>query len=255
MSSNPFRLSVAPLAGQTALVTGAVRRIGRAVALALADDGLNVVVHHRRSPGDADKVCEEIADRGVRAFSVDADLDDLDALPTLVDRAAALAGSLHVLVNNASRFGPDSVESVTFDAVVENMRTNAWAPLALSRAFARQALRGKIVNLLDSNIAGGDRSHVSYLLSKQVLAAVTRMTALELAPNVTVNAVAPGLILPPAGEDEAYLERLSRAVPLGRHGTPEDVADAVVFLVRSEFVTGQTIWVDGGAHLGGKETT
>jgi len=237
------------LSGQTALITGAARRIGRALALALADQGMNVVVHHRHSAADAERLCAEIAERGVRAWPVSADLDDLNAVSTLVDRAMTRAGSLFVLVNNASRFAPDDIDKVTFDAIAENVRINAWAPLALSRAFAIRAGKGRIINLLDSKIAGGDSSHVSYLLSKQMLAAITRMTALELAPHVTVNAVAPGVILPPAGEDDAYIERLGAGVPLRRHGTTQDIADAVVFLARSEFVTGQTIWVDGGAHL------
>jgi hypothetical protein len=106
------------------------------------------------------------------------------------------------------------------------------------------------VNLLDAKLASNDRTHVAYLLSKHMLAVMTRMTALEFAPHITVNAVAPGLILPPAGQDETYLEALAAGVPLRRHGTTADVADAVVFLLQSTFITGQVIQVDGGAHLG-----
>jgi NAD(P)-dependent dehydrogenase (short-subunit alcohol dehydrogenase family) len=119
----------------------------------------------------------------------------------------------------------------------------------LSREFARLAGRGKIVNLLDTKIIGYDRAHVAYILSKHMLSVLTRMCALEFAPGITVNGVAPGLILPPLGKDENYLEQLARSVPLKRHGGPEDVAKAVVYLLTSDFVTGQVIFVDGGRHL------
>jgi pteridine reductase len=239
---------------QTVLITGAAHRVGRSLALALAEHGMNVVVHHGRSVEQAESLCAAVHDRGTRAWPLSADLADPDAAAGLVERALALSGSLDVLINNASIFAPDAIADVSFDAIVANLRVNAWAPLLLSRSFARLVGRGKIVNLLDAKLASHDRSHVSYLLSKHMLAVVTRMTALEFAPHITVNAVAPGLILPPAGQDETYLETLAAGVPLRRHGTTADVADAVVFLLRSTFITGQVIQVDGGAHLGDRGT-
>ena len=131
------------------------------------------------------------------------------------------------------------------------MRINAWAPFVLGRALARERRGGCIVNLLDSRITDYDAEHAAYHLSKRMLATLTRMMALEFAPRVRVNAVAPGLILPPPGEDDGYLERLKRTNPLERHGEPADVAEAVLFLARSLFVTGQTIFVDGGRHMRG----
>jgi NAD(P)-dependent dehydrogenase (short-subunit alcohol dehydrogenase family) len=235
---------------QTALITGAAQRIGRSLALTLAEHGMNVVVHHRHSAEQAERVCAAVADRGMRAWPLPADLGDPDAVAGLVECALALSGSLDVLVNNASLFSPDAIADVSFEAIIANLRVNTWAPLLLSRSFARLVGRGKIVNLLDTKLASNDRTHVAYLLSKHLLAVVTRMTALEFAPHITVNAVAPGLILPPAGQDEAYLEALAAGVPLRRHGTAADVADAVVFLWQSTFITGQVIHVDGGAHLG-----
>jgi NAD(P)-dependent dehydrogenase (short-subunit alcohol dehydrogenase family) len=127
---------------------------------------------------------------------------------------------------------------------------NAWAPFVLSRDFSRHVDRGKIINLLDTRITGYDRSHVAYVLSKRMLAVLTSMCALEFAPDFTVNAVAPGLILPPPGKDENYLAGLVKTVPLKKHGGPGDIVDAVLYLLKSDFVTGQTIYVDGGRHLG-----
>jgi pteridine reductase len=135
--------------------------------------------------------------------------------------------------------------------VNRNTAINAWAPFVLSRAFARQGLEGRIVNLLDTRVAGYDFSHVGYILSKHMLAVLTRMTALEYAPLVTVNAIAPGLILPPPAKDTTYLEALAGSVPLQRHGGAEDIARAMLFLIESPFITGQTVFVDGGAHLKG----
>ncbi len=238
-----------PLRGKTALVTGAARRIGRAIALALAGEGANVVVHYRGPEDEARSLCGELQARGVQAWPVPADLDDPAEAESLITRSLAAAGALDVLVNNASAFALDTLAEVTLERVIAMARTNAWAPFVLSRSFARQVGRGKIVNLLDARIAGYDFSHVSYIVSKHMLAVFTRMAALELAPDITVNAVAPGLILPPAGKDESYLQQLAGAIPLQRHGGPQDVAEAVIFLARSDFITGQVIYVDGGRHL------
>ena len=132
---------------------------------------------------------------------------------------------------------------------MRHLHVNAWTPLVLSREFARHAGRGKIINLLDTKIMGYDREHVAYILSKQMLAALTTMCAAEFAPAVTVNAIAPGLILPPSGKDETYLASLAQTVPLRRHGGPGDITDAALYLLKSDFVTGQVIYVDGGRHL------
>jgi NAD(P)-dependent dehydrogenase (short-subunit alcohol dehydrogenase family) len=138
---------------------------------------------------------------------------------------------------------------VGFGDITRHMHVNAWAPFVLSREFSRLVQRGKIINLLDTKIAGSDRAHVAYILSKQMFALLTRMCAREFAPGITVNGVAPGLILPPNGKDEQYLEQLAKTVPLKRHGSPDDIADATIYLLKSEFITGQVIYVDGGRHL------
>jgi NAD(P)-dependent dehydrogenase (short-subunit alcohol dehydrogenase family) len=237
------------LAGKTALVTGAARRIGRAVSLALAASGSNVVVHHSRSVSDAEALVSELSRHGVRATAVRADLGEPDEAEALVALAEERAGHLDVLVNNASVFEPETLEAATLDHLVRSVKVNAWAPFVLTRAFARRSGRGRVVNLLDTRISGIDLAHVGYVLGKDLLAVLTRMTAVAFAPGLTVNAVAPGLILPPPGEDEAYLARLVRDLPLKRHGGADDVVRAVLFLLESDFVTGQVVFVDGGRHL------
>lgn len=237
------------LRGKTALITGASMRIGRAIALALADEGVNIIVHYHQSTDEASALCHEVKERGVLAWVVAADLTDPDAAEMLLPRALAEAGALDILVNNASVFPPSRLGEVTFADLQRNMAVNAWAPFVLSRAFALLVGRGAIVNLLDTRVTGYDWAHVAYLVSKQALAEFTRLTAVEYAPEITVNAVAPGLIIPPPGEGVEYLERRIDTVPLKRHGDPADIADAVVFLARARFITGEVIFVDGGRHL------
>jgi NAD(P)-dependent dehydrogenase (short-subunit alcohol dehydrogenase family) len=238
------------LKGKVALITGASRRIGRALAMALAEEGVNIVAHDRRDlEQETAKVCDEVVGCGARSWNVSADLEKPEEYETLVARALKTAGSLDILINNASLFQPSTLMDMGFGEVTRHMHVNAWTPLVLSREFARLAGAGKIINVLDTKIAGYDRAHVAYILSKQMLAALTAMCAVEFAPAVTVNAIAPGLILPPSGKDEAYLDHLAQNVPLRRHGAPRDVTDAALYLIKSDFVTGQVIYVDGGRHL------
>jgi NAD(P)-dependent dehydrogenase (short-subunit alcohol dehydrogenase family) len=236
-------------AGKTALVTGAARRIGRAVSSALAASGADVVIHYSRSARAAEALAAELATLGVRAHPLQADLAVPEQAEALLARACELAGPIELLVNNASMFEPEPLETATLERLVQNVTVNSWAPFVLTRALARQHGRGKVVNLLDTRVTALDLAHVGYILSKHVLAVITRMAAVAFAPGLLVNAVAPGLILPPQGQDETYLARLARDLPLRRHGAPEDVARAVLFLLESDFITGQVVFVDGGSHL------
>lgn len=237
------------LQGQTALITGAAVRLGRQTALTLAQHGVNVVIHYHRSEEAASRLRNELSALGVHASAVAADLQEPKQRATLIARARQATGGLDILINNASIFPAETLGELTFGSLMANVEVNAWAPLELSREFARSSSRGKIINLEDSRLKGYDFAHAGYILSKQMLALVTRMLAVELAPHFTVNAVAPGLILPPPGKDASYLDRLVETVPLKRHGDAQDVADAILFLLQSDFITGQVIHVDGGRHL------
>ena len=239
-------------AGKTALVTGAGGRIGRAVAVALATAGADLVVHYNTSRCGAQETGDRVRSRGAEAWTVEADLQDSKATESLVERAAKTAGRpVDFLVNNASIFPEGKLADLTPADLDLNVQVNALAPLLLSRSFARQGREGVIINLLDARITDYDRNHLAYHLSKRMLYSLTRLTAIEFAPRIRVNAVAPGLILPPAGKDEEYLRRLAPSTLLNTTGCLDDVTEAVLFLIRSGFVTGQALYVDGGRHLKG----
>jgi NAD(P)-dependent dehydrogenase (short-subunit alcohol dehydrogenase family) len=188
---------------------------------------------------------------GVEACAVRADLSGPRQAEALLRAAERRAGPVDIVVNNASIFPETTLAEMGIGDLELNMRVNAWSPFALGRALAARGRGGCIVNLLDARMTQYDRRHVAYHLSKRMLFALTRLMALEFAPAVRVNAVAPGLILPPPGEDERYLRRVASQNPLLRWGAPQQVADAVLFLLRSDFVTGQVIFVDGGQHMKG----
>jgi pteridine reductase len=240
------------LSGCSVLITGAAKRIGRAVALRLARAGANIVIHRNRSKQEAESAAEEIRRLGVKSWILTADLSLPAEAESLVSRAIEVAGPLDFLVNNASRFEPSSLEGFGWEEFMSDMRVNALAPLVLGRAFMEQGRPGAIVNFLDTRVMEYDMEHVAYHLSKRTLLSLTKMMALEFAPVVRVNAVAPGFILPPAGKDQAYLERLARSIPLNRAGSTNHVAGAVLFLLTNDFITGQVLYVDGGYHLKGR---
>jgi hypothetical protein len=238
------------LPGKTALVTGASRRIGRAISIAFGKAGANVVIHdHNSLQGECENLCDEMDRFGVKTWIVTADFEDPSDTTSVIERALKAAGNLDILINSAAIFVGDTLKDADFTNIMRHIQINAWAPLIISREFARLIARGKIINLLDTRITGYDWKHVSYIMSKHVLHVLTKMTAIEFAPGITVNALAPGLILPPQGKDMSYLNELAETVPLKRHGGPEDIVDAVLFLLKSDFITGQVINIDGGRHL------
>jgi NAD(P)-dependent dehydrogenase (short-subunit alcohol dehydrogenase family) len=242
--------------GDTALVTGAARRIGRAIALALARDGWDVAVHYATSRDDAQRVVAEIEQLGRRAVAVNRDLAVEAGVRSLLDECAHELGPVTCVVNNASLFEHD--DAVTFGAehLVRAMRMNLVAPLLLAQALhARLPVdgRGVVVNLLDQKLANPNPDFLSYTLSKAALHEATTLLAMALAPRVRVVGVAPGLTLLSAGQSTEGFERAHMRTPLGRSSTPEDIAQAVVYLVRADAVTGTTLYVDGGQHLAASE--
>jgi pteridine reductase len=189
--------------------------------------------------------------KGIGGLVVQSDLNSGAACERLVEQSVRKAGRLDILVNNAAVFHQNSLRTLSGQKLLDEFWPNLFAPVLLMRAFAAQARRGKIVNLLDRRIASLDTSSVPYVLTKKALAEATRMAALELAPGITVNGVAPGAILPPPGKGRKYLHDKAGPVPLKRQVTPEEIAKAVVFLLQSDSVTGQIVFVDGGQNLMG----
>ncbi len=236
-----------------ALVTGGAKRIGRAICLELAAAGFDVAIHHRASADEAARVAGEIEALGRRAVSLSADLADVAATHALIGRAVEALGPLSVLVNNASVFADDRLESITGESWSTHMDVNLRAPVLLAQVFAAQAPDGSaIVNILDQRVLKPDPRFFSYGLSKSALWVATRTMAQALAPRIRVNGVGPGPTLPSVHQAAGEFEAEARATPLQRAGSPEAVAEAVLWLVDARQVTGQMIAVDGGQHLAWK---
>jgi len=237
---------------RTALVTGAGKRLGRAIALALAQAGHAVAVHYGDSAADADRLVADITASGGRAAAFSADLAKEDEVAGLIDRAAKALGPLDVLVNNASVFERDEALDATRAGWDRHMEINLRAPFVLAQDFARQlptGVVGNIVNILDQRVENLTPHFISYTLSKSGLWTLTRTLALALAPDIRVNAVGPGPVLPSPRQSQAQFDAQAQSTPLGRPVAPEEVAAAVVFLLAAPSVTGQMIAVDGGQHL------
>ena len=238
------------LKGQTALITGAAKRIGHDIALALAKEGVNTVIHYNKSYKESVNLCKKIRNIGVKAWYVQGDFENIKETEKLLEKSLKISNEkITLLINNASIFLPSKFEDLTYNDLDRNIRINAWSAFTLIRSFSKIVKKGKIINLLDTRIKGYSSSFVAYKLSKRMLSDLTLISAIELAPDITVNAVAPGLILPPEGKDYEYIKKLSYNLPMKKHGSVKDVTDAVLFLLKSNFITGQIIYVDGGWHL------
>jgi len=237
---------------QVALVTGAGRRIGRAIAIGLADDGWDMVVHYHRSKHDAEKLANEITERGVKAVAIGCDLEDANALSGLLPECGRRLGPVGCLVNNAALFEYDSIESLDARKWERHVNVNLRAPLLLARDFAKQlpeSAVGCIVNMLDQKVFNLNPDFLSYTIAKIGLEGATRVLAMSMAPRVRVCGVAPGITLLSGGQSEEGFQRAHRFAPLGCSSDVEDVVNAVRFVVNAKSLTGETIVVDGGQHL------
>jgi NAD(P)-dependent dehydrogenase (short-subunit alcohol dehydrogenase family) len=237
---------------RTALVTGAGRRIGRALALALGEDGWDIAVHCHRSRDDAETVVRELRGRGVHAMAIECDLADSQAAAKLVPEAARKLGPLSLLVNNASCFEYDDLDGFDPGRWDRHQAVNLKAPLLLAQAFAKQLpgdTTGCVVNLLDQKVFNLNPDFLSYTVTKIALEGATRLMALSLAPRVRVCGIAPGITLHSAHQTAENFERAHRLAPLGRSSEIEDIVQALRYVVAARALTGTTIIVDGGQHL------
>ena len=239
------------LAGRVALVTGAGHRVGRALAVALGARGMHVIVHYHASAAGAEETVRLVARAGGSAEAIRANLGDAGEAERLVDQAVAARGTLDVLVNSAAvmrrtPFGETSVES--WDGM---FALNLRAPYFLSQraAPALRAARGSIINIADLAAFETWPAYVPHGITKSAVVQMTRALARVLAPEVRVNAIAPGVVLLPEGWSDEDAERLRATTPLGRLGSPEDVAGAMLYLLDAGYVTGEVITVDGGRHV------
>ena len=237
---------------KSVLVTGAARRLGRAIALDLAGAGWNVAVHYNGSAAEAEAVTAACRDRGVNAAALQADLSKEEQAAALIGRAAAAIGPLTALINSASIFENDDWTSATRASWDLHMEVNLRAPLLLSQRFAAQlpkGMTGNIVNIIDQRVLKPTPQFLSYSLSKAGLHWLTTTLAQGLAPDIRVNAVGPGPTIRNARQSEADFARQQGATILGRGAAPADICAAIRYLLTASAVTGQMLAVDGGQHL------
>jgi NAD(P)-dependent dehydrogenase (short-subunit alcohol dehydrogenase family) len=234
------------------LVTGAAKRLGRAIALELAGCGWSIALHHKNSHDEAEQTAKAIREKGVRAIVLAADLGNEDETEPLVAKAANGLGSLSALVNNASVFEHDTINTMSRESWETHMAVNLRAPVLLAQKFAEQlptGEHGSIVNLLDQRVFKPTPEFLSYSVTKAGLHWLTTTLAQGLAPHIRVNAVAPGPTLPSARQSKEQFERQASSTPLGIGACPEEIAKAVCYLIEARAITGQTITLDGGQHL------
>jgi NAD(P)-dependent dehydrogenase (short-subunit alcohol dehydrogenase family) len=237
---------------KVALVTGSARRIGREIAIALAQRGWDVAIHYRHSRQDALATVAEIESLGRRAIAIDCDLADEAAVRHLLPRVAAALGPISCLVNNASLFEHDDAHSLSQSRLDAHMHANLLAPLLLAQSLfdaTQEPARSVVINLLDQKLFNPNPDFLSYTLSKAALHSATTLLAQALAPRVRVVGIAPGITLVSGEQSEEGFAKAHAVTPLGKSSTPHDVASAVCFLAESPAITGTTLVVDGGQHL------
>ena len=241
-----------------ALVTGGAKRVGRAICLALGEAGYAVAIHHRGDEAEAKALGAEIEAKGGRAAAIHADLSNDDETSNLVTKASAAVGPLTLLVNNASHFDDDRIETVTVESFRGHMAPNLLAPLLLIQAFAKAAADlgadadPSVVNIIDQRVLRPNPQFLSYTLSKSALYTATQTLALALAPRIRVNGVGPGPTLPSIHQNQATFDAEVAGVPLQRKTELSDITGAVLYLASARAVTGQMIAVDNAQHLGWK---
>ena len=236
------------LNGKTILITGAARRVGKVFALACARAGADVVIHHGHSDAEAEEVCDEIIGLGRRAWAFKANLSDSSQAANLIPLVNQ-STPLHGLVNSAAIFGSLSLENTSMEDWQKHMAINLTAPFLLSQAFAKQASDGsRIINILDWRALRPGADHFPYTISKAALAALTKSLAVALAPNIIVNGLALGAILPPS--DGKVKADIIKNVPAGRWAEEDEIEQALLFLLTCpDYITGEIIHLDGGRHL------
>ncbi len=241
------------LNGAIALITGSGVRLGKAIALALAQAGCNLALHYHSSVDDILQVAELTEANNVRAEIFQADLSNPESLNELCKKVVDTFGYFDILINNAAIYLSGSGAKTNWTMLEDQFRLNLFAPIMLTRLFAEQLppdRNGKVVNISDAKVNRIQTDHFAYRLTKNAINQMTQMFALELAPHITVNAVAPGVMLPLAGKEDVDLQALAeKRIPLLRVGSPEIVAQNVVHILKQDFMTGNIIRIDGGEAL------
>ena len=239
------------LNGKNILITGAAVRIGRAIAEAFAEQGASVVIHYRSSEEEAVNLCDELTSIGGQHYTIQADLAKSEERDELIPRANELVDGLDCLINNASVYRRSYLAEVEEEDLWRDYIINFVAPFMLMRSFKKTVSTGSIINLLDQRVDVVDPAAGTYGCAKKSLRDVTEGSAVEWAPDIRVNGVAPGVVLPPPNVPEEKMEELLQNIPMQKNSGLEEIAQTCVFLTKAETVTGEVIYVDGGLHLTG----
>jgi len=237
---------------QTTLITGASKRIGKAIAQHLAEAGWNVLVHFNSSSEAAELLVTELSAKfpAQRFQTVRADLSKINEVVDLIPKMISGFGTFDLLINNASVFDKGYFQETTVELFDSQLNVNLKAPFFLMRDFANFCKKGNIINFVDTRVTTNKSNFAAYSLSKKGLWDLTQMAALEFAPEIRLNAIAPGVTLAPADEDENYLENLAKNIPMKRPGGLEPILKSIDYILDNEYLTGQLLFADGGENLG-----
>lgn len=243
------------LQGKVALVTGGAHRVGRGLVLALAKAGCHIVLHYNRSAQAAQQTAQEVIKYGVQVITQQADLSNPNEADDLLNASVAAGlAPVEILINSAAIFPEDRLLDLTMEQWTNTLHINLTSPVFLTQAFARALAKGPtdkgvVINITDWRVKRPYTNHMSYMVAKGALDAFTLTAASELAPHIRVNGIALGAMLAPPDRDASYLAQLAQDLPLQRAGGIEPIVQAMLYLLQNEFVTGELIRVDGGAHL------
>ncbi len=233
----------------TAIITGAAKRLGREMALDLADKGYHIVVHYNRSVNDAESLAEEVRSKGQHCRLFQADFSNPDLVEESVSGLLDEDADYRVLINNASIFNPVSFKDTDASLLADYFTIHFTYPFFLTKYFADKSKDGLVINILDTRVTGNDIDFFPYSLSKKTLGSFTRMAAKALAPSIRVNAICPGPVLPPSFDEGDMDEKVAK-LPLKRRVAASDILKAMNYLINNHSVTGEFLFVDGGMHLG-----
>jgi len=237
---------------QTALITGASKRVGKAIAEHLAGKGWNIAIHFNTSEKPAEVLVNELSakfpEQKFQSFKTN--LSDIDHVIALIPKVLTAFGEIQLLVNNASVFDPGYLKLTQPDLFDEQINVNLKAPFFLIRDFANLCKKGNIINFVDTRVTSNKSNFAAYSLSKKGLWDLTKMASLELAPNIRVNAIAPGVTLAPEDKDDNYLQNLAQNIPMKKPGGLDPIIKSVDFILENNHLTGQLIFADGGENLG-----
>jgi len=236
--------------GKTVLITGGAKRIGKSIVYKLASSGYNIALHYNKSKKDALKIKNKLKNKYkviCEIFKID--LSNEKQTAKLIKMVLLKFDKIDILINNASIFFRSNIINTDLKLYNMTMNINFKAPFILSRDFAVKLKTGLIINILDTKIEKNNSSYAVYTITKKALKSLTFMCANEFGPHIRVNGIAPGIILAPEGKSDEYLDKMAEKIPLKKKGSLDDINNAVEYLIKNEYITGQIIYIDGGQHL------